>query len=100
MIRRPPRSTLFPYTTLFRSGRSRRSPRGGGGRPQGSRASRVPSRAPSSLTLLKELAQDGLQDTTVSEVLDLDRRVHAGPNPELLRLAVVGRRPHGQLRAG
>src|SRR2546430_9395426 len=27
MIRRPPRSTLFPYTTLFRSGR--RHPRGG-----------------------------------------------------------------------
>src|SRR3712207_8067715 len=24
MIRRPPRSTLFPYTTLFRSNRSRR----------------------------------------------------------------------------
>src|SRR6476620_11980468 len=31
MIRRPPRSTLFPYTTLFRSGRRRagRSRRGG-----------------------------------------------------------------------
>src|SRR5256885_7208076 len=28
MIRRPPRSTLFPYTTLFRSGRDR-----GGGVP-------------------------------------------------------------------
>src|SRR5438477_10106220 len=28
MIRRPPRSTLFPYTTLFRS-----SPRHGGRRP-------------------------------------------------------------------
>src|SRR3712207_9294279 len=27
MIRRPPRSTLFPYTTLFRSGRSRESSR-------------------------------------------------------------------------
>src|SRR5260370_15473509 len=27
MIRRPPRSTLFPYTTLFRSSRSRRTPR-------------------------------------------------------------------------
>src|SRR3989475_10115244 len=26
MIRRPPRSTLFPYTTLFRSGRNRRDP--------------------------------------------------------------------------
>src|SRR5688572_31503035 len=28
MIRRPPRSTLFPYTTLFRSGRSRGAVRG------------------------------------------------------------------------
>src|SRR3712207_8976264 len=26
MIRRPPRSTLFPYTTLFRSGRLRKDP--------------------------------------------------------------------------
>src|SRR5260370_25695194 len=26
MIRRPPRSTLFPYTTLFRSVRARRGP--------------------------------------------------------------------------
>src|SRR3712207_8310821 len=26
MIRRPPRSTLFPYTTLFRSSRRRRLP--------------------------------------------------------------------------
>src|SRR3712207_7178360 len=25
MIRRPPRSTLFPYTTLFRSGHARRN---------------------------------------------------------------------------
>src|SRR2546425_9580386 len=30
MIRRPPRSTLFPYTTLFRSARRRRR---GGRRP-------------------------------------------------------------------
>src|SRR3712207_7615797 len=29
MIRRPPRSTLFPYTTLFRSGHGR-APRGQG----------------------------------------------------------------------
>src|SRR5260221_9530151 len=28
MIRRPPRSTLFPYTTLFRSDRRRRLHRG------------------------------------------------------------------------
>src|SRR2546422_11772315 len=40
MIRRPPRSTLFPYTTLFRSGSGRhRGPRdvGAGGRCQGER---------------------------------------------------------------
>src|SRR3712207_6899614 len=29
MIRRPPRSTLFPYTTLFRSGRAVRAEGGG-----------------------------------------------------------------------
>src|SRR5260370_31020185 len=28
MIRRPPRSTLFPYTTLFRSEQDRRAPGG------------------------------------------------------------------------
>src|SRR3712207_6992601 len=31
MIRRPPRSTLFPYTTLFRSPPLGRRGRGGGG---------------------------------------------------------------------
>src|SRR2546430_7947164 len=38
MIRRPPRSTLFPYTTLFRSRRGRlasRTPRSHGLRPPG-----------------------------------------------------------------
>src|SRR3712207_7620951 len=34
MIRRPPRSTLFPYTTLFRS------PGGGGARPRRRRGGR------------------------------------------------------------
>src|SRR6476661_5333811 len=41
MIRRPPRSTLFPYTTLFRS--SRRS--GRGDRPSRSRRARCPGSA-------------------------------------------------------
>src|SRR2546430_5552198 len=41
MIRRPPRSTLFPYTTLFRSfGARRRRGRGAGGRPGASRRRR------------------------------------------------------------
>src|SRR2546426_4790324 len=38
MIRRPPRSTLFPYTTLFRSHRAGRD-----GRVLGGVLSRVPS---------------------------------------------------------
>src|SRR5687768_17821910 len=33
MLRRPPRSTLFPYTTLFRSVSLRTPPVGGHGRP-------------------------------------------------------------------
>src|SRR5256885_12529730 len=40
MIRRPPRSTLFPYTTLFRSrARRPRARRGTDGRSGGSRMS-------------------------------------------------------------
>src|SRR3712207_8210867 len=35
MIRRPPRSTLFPYTTLFRSTRRGHAPVGGGLRSLG-----------------------------------------------------------------
>src|SRR5947208_4912187 len=42
MIRRPPRSTLFPYTTLFRSG----PPRPALARPTTSRRRRVPGRHP------------------------------------------------------
>src|SRR3712207_7232958 len=45
MIRRPPRSTLFPYTTLFRS----RGPVGGARaarlRPAGARGARAPGTA-------------------------------------------------------
>src|SRR6516162_11132718 len=42
MIRRPPRSTLFPYTTLFRSARLRhaRRPRVGARRARARRATR------------------------------------------------------------
>src|SRR3712207_7008422 len=38
MIRRPPRSTLFPYTTLFRSVRGLRRPAGLAVRPRRRRA--------------------------------------------------------------
>src|SRR5690349_22830578 len=40
MIRRPPRSTLFPYTTLFRSSRRRPGAGGKGASRQGARRPR------------------------------------------------------------
>src|SRR3712207_7971704 len=42
MIRRPPRSTLFPYTPLFRSPARRHVPPGGRGGPHRGLAVRVP----------------------------------------------------------
>src|SRR2546422_7032335 len=47
MIRRPPRSTLFPYTTLFRSGGVGRKPPHGrrrSGRRRGAARRRLPRR--------------------------------------------------------
>src|SRR5256885_6336822 len=44
MIRRPPRSTLFPYTTLFRSQRARRTGGSGGGGARGGHLERRRSR--------------------------------------------------------
>src|SRR2546430_9059922 len=49
MIRRPPRSTLFPYTTLFRSSNEAHPPRlasGGSHRPRPVRALRHDGREP------------------------------------------------------
>src|SRR3712207_7730820 len=43
MIRRPPRSTLFPYTTLFRSGPAERSPARGRPAPRRTRRRRRPA---------------------------------------------------------
>src|SRR3712207_8438314 len=48
MIRRPPRSTLFPYTTLFRSVADLQKGSGGRHRSRGFRASR--SQSPRRLT--------------------------------------------------
>src|SRR2546430_6528821 len=41
MIRRPPRSTLFPYTTLFRSNRQSHRQAGGRRRHRGGRGRRA-----------------------------------------------------------
>src|SRR2546422_7531444 len=81
MIRRPPRSTLFPYTTLFRSGtastlrcrRSRRTGRRSGTairRPGSSRSEEHTSELQSRLHLVCRL---------LLEKKKLDRQVHALP---------------------
>src|SRR3712207_9285585 len=49
MIRRPPRSTLFPYTTLFRSGRAAR------------RTDRVAQLTPSRSTRRREVVLRGVE---------------------------------------
>src|SRR5258708_19566384 len=51
MIRRPPRSTLFPYTTLFRSRLVRRRAHGKAGRMPVLRSSQRARRSPSSSEL-------------------------------------------------
>src|SRR3712207_8315867 len=58
MIRRPPRSTLFPYTTLFRSGA--RHPRDAEARAERSRPARLPEgvRRRSRLRRLGDLHRD------------------------------------------
>src|SRR5256885_16791444 len=74
MIRRPPRSTLFPYTTLFRSRESRqyrtwvREP-SGGGRP---RRRELPRGRPSGCTV-HGVAVDGddlLSQQSLIEIAD------------------------------
>src|SRR2546425_2706208 len=68
MIRRPPRSTLFPYTTLFRSPRpppappARPSGAGGGRAPDGAAACRArPRRSTCSSTIRSEEHTSELQ---------------------------------------
>src|SRR5947208_13881450 len=86
MLRPPPRSTLFPYTTLFRSSRreSRRlragpGPRGrsaGGGREAGRarrRRSAVTRRGPAAETFLSLI----LDEEAVRRLLSMDRLVPA-----------------------
>src|SRR3712207_7848061 len=56
MIRRPPRSTLFPYTTLFRSDRARPRVRDGGSRRRVAPARRAG--APAQGDLLRQRSEE------------------------------------------
>src|SRR2546425_3810877 len=92
MIRRPPRSTLFPYTTLFRS------PLGGGGGVLGcdARHGRVPGGAADARDRAREpLGADRLRDRRPRRTRSGARRRNAaaggppgaGERPRVLRAA-------------
>src|SRR2546427_1093517 len=80
MIRRPPRSTLFPYTTLFRSpGRALQALRYAGGRVVG----------------LQDVVH-GLQEIAVETGAGLDGlQVEAGLRPDQLELLAAALYPFG-----
>ena len=72
MIRRPPRSTLFPYTTLFRS-------------PEEKLDETFTSIPPSELEFVEDEPEDGTPDTpraTGSSFDEIDDAVRTAKNPE------------------
>src|SRR2546425_8844661 len=69
MIRRPPRSTLFPYTTLFRSVRPRAQPRDSPARRAGRRQNA--RRAGRGARVGAAAAQDGRSEEHTSELQSL-----------------------------
>src|SRR3989475_12300995 len=97
MIRRPPRSTLFPYTTLFRSRRGRSaSGRGGSaGRAAATRARAADSRClsrerhPRRQGLISAMARE-LRSRTITD------GVQRSPNRAMLRAVGFGDRDFGK----
>src|SRR3989441_11527663 len=79
MIRRPPRSTLFPYTTLFRSGVRRID-----------RAAREGDLAPVGADAVGALGEDQMRPAALDE-----RDEHRGPDerPRLHDPSSAGREP-------
>src|SRR2546422_2024805 len=92
MIRRPPRSTLFPYTTLFRSERSRSGRRTpgcrsasrwrGGPRSRPSSARSRPRRRSGRVALRLHTADVGRAVTLVVLLVVVDPVERAGPRAD------------------
>src|SRR2546430_3137514 len=87
MIRRPPRSTLFPYTTLFRSTYSPVT----GSRAPRCRLESLPVRRPRSEEHTSELQSQSnlvcrllLEKKRILPRLDMGPHLHPAPGPPLL----------------
>src|SRR2546427_12864868 len=91
MIRRPPRSTLFPYTTLFRSPNSQAT---GRGRPPGPNRSRTHEEAAAMSSASVRTAgswpgtkPDGMTGPTASSSPASPSRAQANPRSSALTLS-------------
>src|SRR2546429_9639444 len=98
MIRRPPRSTLFPYTTLFRSGRGRVWRAVSHDRGRGQRAGRaIPPREVSSRGARAVARFHPLDPVTLVRVSFVDvyvlRQAVSGLEILVLRRSAAGRSP-------
>src|SRR5574338_762912 len=92
MIRRPPRSTLFPYTTLFRS---RSGPRTSTRSTGCSPASATRSAAPRSRQPCATCKATGLAGPDLEPIVDVPDAPHRGG--EVLGVPAVGPGVHGAL---
>src|SRR2546422_4192265 len=75
MIRRPPRSTLFPYTTLFRSLSDATALRWSSLAPRGTAGPAIQPRVPSS-TLESSLNPTSLNSRSEEHTSELQSRLH------------------------
>src|SRR2546430_13871843 len=80
MIRRPPRSTLFPYTTLFRSQWQQFF--------HGGRYSNTPIWSPDYVKLAEAYGIPGWRVKQASEVTDALRQANESPGPALVELVI------------
>src|SRR2546429_9905071 len=96
MIRRPPRSTLFPYTTLFRSGLTAGFTPNGGGFAEYVKA--MPWVAERGIVAVPENVS--FEEATFIEPINTilkaveKARVTAGGNPPVIRCGPQNRRGH------
>src|SRR5258705_5174859 len=91
MIRRPPRSTLFPYTTLFRSVCRRRQPHQQEPRIRVAEARQRSRPVALALVARRRLGRNGLamgDETRASAAID-DRRVQLRERPRVLQFAGI-----------
>src|SRR6267378_490665 len=98
MIRRPPRSTLFPYTTLFRSHRSAggctRPAPAGAGRRRPARSEEHTSELQSRRELVCRLLLEKKNVNRIGHIIEYDRKTVHPHDLQTARLEIPPARCH------